>query len=45
MVGDEYRTKTLTNEGRLMSVTADTDVGVWLIVDTDNGFEGLTALY
>ena len=45
VVGDEYKIKTLTNEGSPLSVTTDANGGVWLIVGTDSGFEGLTALY
>ena len=45
VVGDEFRIKTLTNEGSPLSVTVDANGSVWLIVGTDSGFEGLTALY
>lgn len=45
VVGDEYKIKTLTNEGLPLSVTTDASGGVWLIVGTDSGFEGLTALH
>ena len=45
VVGDEYKIKTLTNEGSPLSVTTDANGGVWLIVGTDSGFEGLTRLY
>ena len=45
VVGDEYKIKTLTNERSPLSVTTDSNGGVWLIVGTDSGFEGLTALY
>jgi putative lipoprotein len=45
VVGDEYKIKTLTSEGSPLSVTTDASGGVWLIVGTDSGFEGLTALY
>ena len=45
VVGDEYRTKTLTNEGSPLSVTTDANGGLWLIVGTDSGFEGLTKLF
>lgn len=45
VAGDEYKIKTLTNDGIPLSVTSDANGGVWLIVGTDSGFEGLTALY
>ncbi|MQG70290.1 MAG: hypothetical protein FI707_16055 [SAR202 cluster bacterium] len=45
VVGDEYRIKTVTNADSPLSVTTDADGGLWLIVGTDSGFEGLTALY
>ena len=45
VVGDEYKIKTLTNEGSPLSVTTDANGGLWLIVGTDSGFEGLTRLY
>jgi putative lipoprotein len=35
----------LTSEGSPLSVTTDASGGMWLIVGTDSGFEGLTALY
>ena len=44
VVGDEYKIKPLTNEQSPLSVTTDANGGVWLIVGTDSGFEGLTAL-
>ena len=45
VIGEEYKIKTLTNEGSSLSVTTDANGGVWLIVGTDSGFEGLTTLY
>ena len=41
----EYRIKTLDNADLPLSVTTDSEGGVWLIVGTDSGFEGLTELY
>ena len=41
----EYRIKTLDNTDLALSVTTDSAGGVWLIVGTDSGFEGLTRLY
>ena len=45
VTGDEYQIKTVTNADSPLSVTTDADGGLWLIVGTDSGFEGLTALY
>lgn len=45
VTGTEYRLKTLDNAGRPLSVETDGDGRVWLIVGTDSGFEGLTAVY
>ncbi|MCH8309538.1 MAG: YbaY family lipoprotein, partial [Chloroflexi bacterium] len=45
VVSDEYKIKTLTNAGHPLSVTTDANGGVWLVVGTDSGFEGLTTLY
>ena len=45
VVSDEYRIKTLTNAGHPLLVTTDANGGVWLVVGTDSGFEGLTTLY
>ena len=41
----EYRIKTLDNAGRPLTVNADSDGRVWLLVGTDSGFEGLSAFY
>ena len=41
----EYRIKTLDNTDMPLSVIADNQGRVWLIVGTDSGFEGLSALY
>ena len=41
----EYRIKTLDNTDLPLSVTTDGEGGVWLIVGTDSGFEGLSRLY
>ena len=45
VVGGEYRIKTLDNPDRPLTVETDGEGRVWLIVGTDSGFEGLTALY
>jgi len=42
---EKYKIKSLDNEGRAFQVTTDADGGLWFIVGTDSGFEGLTALY
>ena len=41
----EYRIKTLDNTDMPLSVSTDSSGGVWLIVGTDSGFEGLSTLY
>ena len=43
--GDEYRIKILSNESHPLEATTDADGRLWLIVGTDSGFEGLTAVY
>ena len=43
--GGEYRIKRLDNSTLPLMVDTDSDGGVWLIVGTDSGFEGLSALY
>ena len=45
VVNREYRIKTLDNTDLPLSVTTDGEGGVWMIVGTDSGFEGLTRLY
>ena len=45
VVNREYRIKTLDNVDLPLSVSTDADGRVWLIVGTDSGFEGLSALY
>ena len=45
VTGEEYRLKSLDNSGLPVSVTADGEGRVWLIVGTDSGFEGLSAFY
>ena len=45
VLGREYRIKTLDNLDIPLSVAADGEGRVWLIVGTDSGFEGLTSLY
>ena len=41
----EYRIKALDSMGSFVSVDADAQGRVWLVVGTDSGFEGLSALY
>ena len=43
--GQEYRIKTLDSLGLPLSVDADDEGRIWLVVGTDSGFEGLTRLY
>ena len=45
VAGEEYRIKTLDNSASPVQVTADGEGRLWLIVGTDSGFEGLSALY
>ena len=45
VTGVEYKIKTLDNEGRPFKVVSDGEGRVWLIVGTDSGFEGLSAVY
>ena len=45
VVDREYRIKTLDNANIPLTVNADEEGRVWLIVGTDSGFEGLSALY
>ena len=45
VVDREYRIKTLDNANMPLTVNADEEGRVWLIVGTDSGFEGLSALY
>ena len=45
VVNREYRIKTLDNVDLPLSVSTDGEGRVWLIVGTDSGFEGLSALY
>ena len=40
-----YRIKSLASGPELVSVEADDQGRVWLIMGTDSGFEGLTTLY
>lgn len=44
-VDPKYLIKTVDNAGSPLSVEADDEGQVWLVVGTDSGFEGLTALY
>ena len=45
VTGEEYRIKTLDNSASPVRVTPDGEGRLWLIVGTDSGFEGLSALY
>ena len=45
VTGDEYKIKTLHNEGSPFEVVTDNQGRVWLIVGTDSGFEGLSTFY
>ena len=45
VVDREYRVKILDNTDLPLSVDADGEGRVWLMVGTDSGFEGLSALY
>ena len=45
VVNEEYLVKTLDNVDLPLSVRADSDGRVWLIVGTDSGFEGFSAFY
>ena len=45
VVDREYRIKTLDNANMPLTVNADEEGRVWLIVGTDSGFEGLSAFY
>jgi hypothetical protein len=43
--GEEYVIKSLGNEDRSFEFITDANGGLWLVVGTDSGFEGLTTLY
>ena len=45
VVGEEYRIKSLDNADNPVHATADGTGGLWLIVGTDSGFEGLSTFY
>ncbi|MDE2901129.1 MAG: hypothetical protein OXN15_08960 [Chloroflexota bacterium] len=45
ITGSEHRIKRLDNTGQPLSVESDDAGRVWLIVGTDSGFEGFTAIY
>ncbi len=45
VAGSEYRIKTLHTADLSLSVNADGEGRLWLIVGTDSGFEGLSAIY
>ncbi len=42
---DVYELKTLSNSDNPITVTADDNGNLWLLVGTDSGFEGMTELY
>ncbi len=44
-IDPKYLIKTVDNSDSPLSVEADDEGRIWLIVGTDSGFEGLTALY
>ena len=43
--GREFRLKSLDNSDNPVHVTTDSKGGLWLIVGTDSGFEGLSTFY
>jgi hypothetical protein len=43
--GEEFRLKSLDNADNPVNVTTDSKGGLWLIVGTDSGFEGLSTFY
>ena len=45
VTGEEYRIKTLDSLERPLQVVSDSEGRIWLIVGTDSGFEGPTAIY
>ena len=45
VVSGEYRIKTMDSARSPLSVRTDREGGMWLIVGTDSGFEGLTTIY
>ena len=45
VAGSEFRIKSLDTTDLSLNAEADGDGRVWLIVGTDSGFEGLTAIY
>ena len=45
VVGEEYRIKSLDNADNPVNATTDGKGGLWLIVGTDSGFEGLSTFY
>lgn len=45
VVGREFRLKSLDNADNPVNVTTDSEGGLWLIVGTDSGFEGLSTFY
>ena len=45
VIGREFRLKSLDNADNPVTVTTDSEGGLWLIVGTDSGFEGLSTFY
>ena len=43
--GEEFRLKALDNADNPVNVTTDSKGGLWLIVGTDSGYEGLSTFY
>ena len=43
--GEEFRLKSLDNADNPVNVTTDSKGGLWLIVGTDSGYEGLSTFY
>lgn len=43
--GEEFRLKSLDNADNPVNVTTDSQGGLWLIVGTDSGYEGLSTFY
>ena len=45
VVDDDYKIKSMGNRFSPLTVTSNADGDLWLIIGTDSGFEGLSALY
>ena len=43
--GEEFRLKSLDNANNPVNATTDSQGGLWLIVGTDSGYEGLSTFY